>query len=83
MSDLSPQPDPEIEPREPRPGGPDAVPDNGHRIVPNLTPDENPAIEDKLPDSLREEMASLEDTSTEATESPEGADEDPKKESPA
>ena len=83
MSDLGPQPEPEIEPGEPNPGGPDAIPENGGRTVPDLGPEDNPAVEERLPPTLREEMASLEDTSTEATESADGADEEPEKESPA
>ena len=79
MSDLGPQPEPEIEPGEPNPGGVDAVPENGDRTVPDLSPEENPAIEEKAPDPLKES----EDTSTKATRSDEGDGEEPEKESPA
>jgi hypothetical protein len=79
MPDLGPQPEPEIEPGEPNPGGVDAVPENGNRMVPDLSPDENPAIEDRAPEPLKEG----EDTSTEATRDPEGEDDEPEKESPA
>jgi hypothetical protein len=77
MSDLGPQPDPETEPGEPNPGGVDAVPENGNGTVPDLSPDENPAIEDKVPESLGER----EDTSTKATRGEE--DDEPERESPA
>jgi hypothetical protein len=85
--DLGPQPEPEIEPGEPHPGGADAVdggdgvdgefsePDPAGR---DLHPDKNPAVEDALPD----EMTETEDTDTEATKS-DGEDVDVEEESPA
>ena len=82
MSDLGPQPDPEIEPGEPNPGGVDAIPENGNRTVPDLSPDENPAIEE-APDPLKESVKGGEDTSTKATRSDDGEDDEPEKESPA
>jgi hypothetical protein len=81
--DLGPMPEPEIEPGEPNPGGADAQPENGNGTVPDLSPDDNPEIEDKLPEDLREEMAQLEDTSTKATRDDEGENDEPEKESPA
>jgi hypothetical protein len=88
-SDLGPQPEPEIEPGEPNPGGADAVDHSdgvdGERAEPNpdphdLDPENNPAVEDALPD----EMKQMEDTSTEATESKEGdTDTEHQEESPA
>lgn len=80
MSDLGPRPDPEIEPGAPNPGGVDAVPENGNRTVPDLAPDENPAIDEKAPDTLMEEVKGGEDTSTKATRD---EDDEPEKESPA
>jgi hypothetical protein len=87
--DLGPQPDPEIEPGEPNPGGVDAVDSadgvDGERAEPNpdardLDPEHNPAVEDVLP----EEMFEMEDTSTEATEDEAGeTSTEPEKESPA
>lgn len=87
--ELGPQPDPQIEPGEPKPGGADAVDAadgvDGERAQPNpngrdLDPEDNPAVEDALPDEVRES----EDTSTEATEDDEGkSDTEPQKESPA
>jgi hypothetical protein len=82
MVDLGPQPEPEIEPGEPNPGGVDALPDNGVHTVPDLSPDDNPAI-DETPDPLKESMKEGEDTSTKATESDDGEDDEPEKESPA
>jgi len=75
--DLGPQPEPVIEPGEPNPGGVDAVDEadgvDGERAEPDpdsrdLDPENNPAVEDVLPD----EMFEMEDTSTEATEDDEG-----------
>ena len=84
MSDLGPMPDPEIEPGEPNPGGVDAIDaDSGPITIPDLTPDENPAVDDQVPDSLVEQMSGDEDTSTEATRSDDGEDDQPEKESPA
>jgi hypothetical protein len=84
-SDLGPMPAPEIEPGEPNPGGVDALhedPESGGAI-PDLTPDENPALEEKAPDTVKEEVSDSEDTSTEATDSADGGDSEPDKESPA
>jgi hypothetical protein len=87
--DLGPQPDPQIEPGEPNPGGADAV-DAADGVVceraephpygRDLDPKDNPAVEDALPDEMRE----MEDTSTEATKDDEGkTDTEPPEESPA
>jgi hypothetical protein len=85
--DLGPQPEPEIEPGEPNPGGADAV-DGGDGVDGefaepepagrDLAPDKNPAVEDALPD----EMTETEDTDTEATKG-DGEDVDVEEESPA
>lgn len=80
MSDLGPQPEPEIEPGEPNPGGPDAIPEDGGRTVPDLSPDDNPAIEE-TPDPLKESVKGREDTSTQATR--DESDDEPEQESPA
>ena len=85
-SDLGPMPTPQVEPGEPNPGGVDAIEDDtGPVVIPDLTPEENPAVEDKAPDPLVEEVSGSEDTSTSSTRSEggehEGADE--AKESPA
>ena len=87
--DLGPRPEPEIEPGEPNPGGVDAVDSadgvDGEFASPgpdprDLDPDDNPAVEDALPD----EMKQMEDTSTEATEDEEGETAtQPEAESPA
>ena len=84
MSDLGPMPAPEIEPGEPNPGGVDAIDDDsGPVAIPDLTPEENPAVDDHVPDSLVEQMSGDEDTSTRATKSADGEDDEPEKESPA
>lgn len=82
--DLGPQPPPQVEPGEPNPGGVDAVDDDtGPLLIPDLTPDENPAIEDRAPDPLIDEVKGSEDTSTSATRSSDGEDDQSEKESPA
>ncbi len=84
--DLGPRPDPQIEPGEPNPGGVDAVDASdgvdgetatGDPAPRDLDPDDNPAVEDALPD----EMKQGEDTDTEATKS-DGEDVDPDEEAP-
>jgi hypothetical protein len=61
-------PEPEIEPGEPNPGGVDAIQDDSGPIaIPDLTPAENPALDEKAPDPVKEEVSDSEDTSTEAT----------------
>ena len=85
-TDLGPMPEPEIEPGEPNPGGVDALQDDSGPIaIPDLTAAENPALDDKAPDTVKQEVADGEDTSTEATESggDDKTDHQPEKESPA
>lgn len=80
-SDLGPKPDAQIEPGEPDPGGVDATPNSdgvdgetadSRPLVRDADPQDNPAVEDALPDEIKES----EDTSTEATESDESTDDD-------
>lgn len=84
QEDLGPKPDAEIEPGETNPGGADAVDAGdpaGDLTIPDLTADENPAIDDRDTDTL-DEMKEGEDTSTQATDD----DEEPlsgEEESPA
>ena len=82
--DLGPMPDPVIEPGEPRPGGADALPEDPESLgaIPDLTPEENPALEEKAPETVKEEVSDSEDTSTKATRDEDDAD-DQEKESPA
>jgi hypothetical protein len=80
MSDLGPMPEPRIEPGEPEPGGVDAVDGGANGTIPDLSPADNPAIEDKAPDTLKQEVSGREDTSTRATRDEE---QDPDEESPA
>ena len=87
-SDPGPRPDPQIEPGEPDPGGPDAVPTSdgvdGESAEPDplrrdLDPDLNPSTGD-IPMETKEG----EDTDTEATKSEDaGEDVPPEEESPA
>jgi hypothetical protein len=81
--DLGPMPEPQIDPGEPNPGGVDAIEDgSGPIAIPDLSPLTNPAMEDKAPDTVKEEVAEGEDTSTEATRDEHGPG-DSEKESPA
>lgn len=85
-TDLGPMPDPVTEPGEPNPGGVDALQDDSGPIkIPDLTPDENPALEDKAPETVKKGVSDSEDTSTEATRSGDGGETDhqPEKELPA
>jgi hypothetical protein len=71
-------PEPHVEPGEHHPGGVDALdPDSGPIAIPDLSPEDNPAIEERAPDALQEG----EDTSTKATR--DADDDEPEKESPA
>lgn len=80
--DLGPQPEPRIEPGEPNPGGVDAVEDlTVPGAIPDLSPDDNPAVEENTPDQLLAEVKEPEDTSTKATRDHD--DDEPEKESPA
>ena len=63
--DLGEQPEPQIEPREPNPGGADAVPEDDDSVPADLGPDDQPAVEE-TPDPLKEVLAEGEDTETEA-----------------
>lgn len=74
MSDLSPQPDPVIEPGEPNPGGADAIEhdEDTEPLTRDLSPDDNPAVEDALPDEMKQ---------PEKTDSGESEEVSPEKES--
>jgi hypothetical protein len=81
--DLGPMPEPEIEPGEPNPGGVDALDDfSGPIAIPDLTPDENPAVVEKAPETVMREVEDSEDTSTKATRDEDDA-EHHEEESPA
>jgi hypothetical protein len=67
--DLGPMPEPRIEPGEPAPGGVDALPEPAVHLIPDLGVSENPALEDKAPEPVVEEVDDGEDTSTAATRS--------------
>jgi len=81
MSDLGPQPEPEIEPGEPNPGGVDAIPEEWNGTTPDPPVSDNPSIAEKVPDAMIQEVAEREDTSTKATRDQD--DDEPEKESPA
>jgi hypothetical protein len=78
---LGEMPAAEIEPREPNPGGADALPQEDAVEPADLDPEKNPAVDTtEAPAVLREG----EDTDTEATKDAEGSqDVDPQEESPA
>jgi hypothetical protein len=65
--DLGPMPEPRIEPGEPAPGGVDALPEPAVHLIPDLGVTENPALEDKAPDPVVDEVDDGEDTTTAAT----------------
>ena len=73
--DLGDQPEPEIEPGEPNPGGADALPDDGESTPADLAPEDNPAVDDQ-PDPLKRVLAEGEDTDTQATKASNGSDDD-------
>jgi len=80
MSDLGPMPKAEAEPREPEPGGPDAV-DYEERNAPkpesrDLAPDDNPAADD-----VPEEVTEPDSDKQQAPE--DGSDEEPVSEPPS
>jgi hypothetical protein len=71
---LGPKPEPQIDPGEPNPGGVDAVDaHSGPIAIPDLTVDENPAMDDKG-ETVKEGVREGEDTSTEATREEEASD---------
>ena len=77
---LGEMPEPEIEPREPNPGGADALPQDEGVEPADLDPDKNPATSPDVPEVLKEG----EDTDTEATKGDgDDAGVDPEDESPA
>ena len=53
--DLGPRPDPVIEDKEPNPGGADAIPDDDDNLARDLHPEDNPAVDDVLPDEIAAE----------------------------
>ena len=65
---LGEMPEPEIEPREPNPGGADALPQEDDVAPADLDPEKNPAVDAEAPPVLKEG----EDTDTEATKDDEG-----------
>jgi len=79
--EFGPLPDPKIEPKEPNPGGADALPADAVIEPADLDPEHNPAVEEHQTDGVLEEMKEGEDTETEATK--DGDDVPPEKESPA
>lgn len=74
---LGEMPDATVEPREPNPGGADALPQEEEAPGADLDPDKNPAVDPRAPEVLKEG----EDTDTEATKN--GEDVPPEEESPA
>jgi hypothetical protein len=79
VSDLGPMPDAETEPREPNPGGVDAMPQDEDNLPADLDPADNPALSES--EEVKEAVSGGEDTETEATKN--GKDVDPSEESPA
>jgi hypothetical protein len=81
--DLGEMPEAEIEPREPNPGGADALPEDEDNVPADLDPDDNPAVRES-PDPLKKVLAEGEETDTESTKSSDGSDDVvPEDDSPA
>jgi hypothetical protein len=81
--ELGAMPESEIEPREPNPGGVDALPEEPDNVAADLDPEKNQAIDDS-PDPVKEAFSEGEDTHTKATKSDDsGEDVPPEDESPA
>lgn len=57
-TDLGDMPEPSIEPGEPSPGGVDAIEDRFAAakgpVVPDLGPEDNPAVDDAAPEELKQ-----------------------------
>lgn len=71
-NDLGPQPDPVIEPGEPHPGGADAIDDTGSNpIARDLDPEDNPAVDDVLPDAVAEPDEKSQAPTTDGASEPE------------
>ena len=77
--DLGPKPEATTEPPERWPGGADSVADEekygaipDEPTVPDLSPDDNPAVEDAAPDEIKEpdEKSQEPDTGTSGTDEP-------------
>ena len=84
-ADLGDMPRPEAEDPEPNPGGPDAINDDapfqGDDPTPlshDLDPDDNPAVEDEMPD----EVIQLDEKQQEPEGEDSGDESDPKEEDP-
>jgi hypothetical protein len=77
---LGAMPEPESEPRDPNPGGVDALPEDADNIPADL--DHNPAV-DETPDPVKKGLSEPEDTQTAATKSESADDVDHEDESPA
>jgi hypothetical protein len=74
-SNLGPMPDPEIDPKEPNPGGVDRIDTNEFPTVVNeLDPDVNPAIEDAAPDELKQPEESQDGPHSDGASNPEEED---------
>jgi hypothetical protein len=81
--DLGEMPEAETEPREPNPGGADALPEDEDNVPADLDPDDNPAVRES-PDPLKAVLAEGEETDTESTKSSDGSDDvAPEDDSPA
>jgi hypothetical protein len=80
--DLGEMPPAEIEPGEPNPGGPDAVPEDDDNVAADPDPEDNPAVQE-YPDPLKEAFSEGDDTTTEATRSDDGDADAAEDESPA
>jgi hypothetical protein len=79
-ADFGDMPTPQIEEREPNPGGVDALPEEPDNLSADLDPADNPALQEGSPEPVKEAVSGSEDTATEATQSADdssAADEQP------
>ncbi|GGD22191.1 hypothetical protein [Nocardioides daphniae] len=79
MSTLPPKPDPVTEEPELKPGGIDAIPDDpdGLGLPRDLAPENNPAVDDELPDEIAEPDDKDQAPSGEADDQEAGTERDP------
>jgi len=70
-SDLGPMPDPEIEPKEPNPGGVDRLDtDEFPSLVNELDPDANPTIEDAALEEIKQPEKTEDGASSDGASNP-------------
>lgn len=79
-ADLGPQPDAVIEEKEDNPGGVDAIAMNevDATLARDLSPDDNPAVDDAIPDEIAAPDDKSQAPEGKADDAEKGEDDDPK-----